>query len=113
MFLHVVEKHSMVKKLVKIDKIRGKKVFAFNGMLIGKIEDIEIDDNNWAVTEVNVKLTDDVAKLFGTSGVMKKSEVAIPINYFGPMSAESVALKEQVKDVNSLREQIETHHGLR
>ena len=100
--------------MVKIDKIKGKRVIAKNGMAIGKVEDVELDDNNWTVSSVNVKLEDDVAKLFGMKGgMMTKSEVALPANLMGPIGEDTITLKEAITDVNSLREQVETHHALR
>jgi sporulation protein YlmC with PRC-barrel domain len=104
----------MVKKLVKMEKIKGKKVITVRGMAIGKVEDVEVDDNNWAVTTVNVKLDDDVAKLFGLKGgMMTKSEVPLPASLMGPIGEDSITLKEAITDVNSLREQVETHHAIR
>jgi sporulation protein YlmC with PRC-barrel domain len=104
----------MVNNLVKIEKIKGKKVITVRGIEIGKVEDVEIDDNNWAVTTVHVKLDDDVAKIFGLKGgMMTKSEVPLPASLMGPIGEESIILKEQITDVNALREQVETHHALR
>lgn len=95
--------------MVKIDEIKGKKVIAKNGMRIGEVEDVELDDNTWTVTKVDVKLTDEVAKLYGTkSGFMAKSVVPLPSNVVGPITGDDIVLKEQVTDINSLREQIET-----
>ncbi|MCW4029380.1 MAG: PRC-barrel domain-containing protein [Candidatus Bathyarchaeota archaeon] len=95
--------------MVKIEEIKGKKVIAKNGMRIGEVEDVELDDNTWTVTKVDVKLTDEVAKLYGTkSGFMSKSVVPLPSNVVGPITGDDIVLKEQVTDINSLREQIET-----
>lgn len=95
--------------LVKIDEIKGKKVIAKNGMRIGEVENVELDDNTWTVTKVDVKLTDEVAKLYGTkSRFMSKSVVPLPSNVVGPITGDDIILKEQVTDINSLREQIET-----
>src|SRR5512139_2618682 len=113
-FLITAEKNSMVNDMVKIEKIKGKKVITVKGIEIGKVEDIEIDDNNWAVTTVNVKLYDDVAKIFGMKGgMMTKSEVPLPANLMGPIGEDSIVLKEAISDVNALREQVEIHHALR
>jgi sporulation protein YlmC with PRC-barrel domain len=108
------EKISMVKNLVKIEKIKGKRIITKNGFSIGKVDDIEVDDNNWTVKSVNVKLDDDVAKLFGVKGgMMTKSEIPIPGNLMGPIGEDSITLKEAITDINSLREQVEIHHSLR
>ncbi len=112
MFLNADEKHNLVKNLTKIDKIKGKKVVAKNGMMIGKVEDIEIDDNNWAVTEVEVKLEDNVAKLFGEKTFMKKNMVPMPAHLMGPIQGDTVYLSEKVTDIPSLVAQIETKRAI-
>jgi sporulation protein YlmC with PRC-barrel domain len=103
----------MVKILVKPDKIKGKKVIAKNGMMIGKVEDIELDENNWTVTTVDVKLESSIEKLYGEkSGFMKKSILPLPANLMGPIGPDSIYLKETVTDVESLRQQIETKRAI-
>jgi sporulation protein YlmC with PRC-barrel domain len=100
--------------MVKIEKIKGKKVITVKGIEIGKVEDVEIDDNNWAVSTVTVKLNDDVAKIFGMKGgMMTKSEVPLQASLMGPIGEESIILKEAISDINALREQVEIHHALR
>ena len=102
-----------MKNLVTIDKIKGKKVIAKNGMMIGKVEDVELNDNTWAVTEVDVRLEDAVAKLYGEkSGVMKKSIVPLPANLMGPIQEDKIYLNEKINDVESLRGQIETKRSI-
>lgn len=99
--------------LVKIDKIKGTRVIAKNGMMVGKVEDIELDENNWTVTSVDVKLEDNVAKLFGEkSGLMKKSIVPLPAHLMGPMQGDTIYLNERVTDINSLIQQIETKRAI-
>ncbi len=99
--------------MVKIEEIKGKKVIAKNGMNIGEVEDVELDDN-WAVTKVDVKLNDDVAKLFGTKGgFMTKSVVPLPSNIVGQIRENNITLKEQITDINSLREQVEISRSLK
>ena len=103
----------VVKYLVNIEKVKGKKVIAKNGMMIGKVEDVELNDNTWAVTTVDVKLDDNVAKLYGEkSGMMKKSIVPLPANIMGPIGEDSIYLNEKISDVESLREQVETKRAI-
>jgi sporulation protein YlmC with PRC-barrel domain len=99
--------------LVKLDKIKGKKVIAKNGMLIGKVEDVELDENNWTATTVEVKLESNVEKLYGEkSGFMKKSILPLPAHLMGPIGEDSIYLNEKVTDVESLRQQIETKRAI-
>jgi len=102
----------MVKYLVNLEKIKGKKVIAKNGMMIGKIEDVELDDNNWAVTTVDVKLEDNVAKLFGEKTFMKKNIVPLPGHLMGPISEDTIYLSEKVADIPALVAQIETKRAI-
>ncbi len=103
----------MVTILVKIEEIKGKNVIAKNGVNLGKVEDVDLD-NNWSVKTVDVRLNDDVAKLYGAKGgFMTKSVVPLPSNLVGPITDGDIVLKEQITDVNSLREQIETSRSLR
>jgi sporulation protein YlmC with PRC-barrel domain len=113
MFFTNVLDSFIVKIMVKLDKIKGTKVIAKNGMMIGKVEDVELNDNTWAVTEVDVKLEDAVAKLYGEkSGMMKKSIVPLPGTLMGPIQGDTIYLNEKVSDVESLREQIETKRSI-
>jgi sporulation protein YlmC with PRC-barrel domain len=103
---------TVVKDMIKIDKIKGKKVIAKNGMLIGKVEDIELDENNWTVT-VEVKVEDSIEKLYGEkSGFMKKSIMPLPAALMGPIGEDSIYLNEKITDVESLRAQIETKRAI-
>jgi sporulation protein YlmC with PRC-barrel domain len=102
----------MVKVLVRIEKIKGKKVIAKNGMMIGKVEDVELDDNNWTVTTVDVKLEDSVAKLFGEKTWMKKNIVPLPGHLMGPITEDTIYLNEKVTDIQSLVAQIETKRAI-
>ena len=98
--------------MVRIEKIKGKRVIAKNGMMIGKVEDIELDENSWAVTTVEVKLDDNVAKLFGEKTWMKKNLVPLPASLMGPIGEDSIYLNERVTDVQSLVQQIETKRAI-
>lgn len=102
-----------MKNLVNIEKIKGKKVIAKNGMMIGKVEDVELNDSTWAIKTVDVKLEDNVAKLYGEkSGIMKKSIVPLPGNLMGPIEGDTIYLNEKISDVESLRDQVETKRSI-
>ncbi len=112
-YLKTARNYVVVKYMVKIEKIKGKKVIAKNGMMIGKVEDVELDDNNWTVTTVEVKLENSIEKLYGEkSGFMKKSILPLPAHLMGPIGEDSIYLNEEVTDVESLRAQIETKRAI-
>jgi sporulation protein YlmC with PRC-barrel domain len=101
----------MVKDLVSVDKIKGKEVYGKRGVKIGKIEDIELDANNWQVQAVDVKMDEDVAKIYGEkAGFLKKQIVPLPANLMGPIG-ETVILKEEITDFDSLRGQVRTERS--
>ena len=105
----------MVKILVRIEKIKGAKVVAKNGMMIGKVEDVELDETTWTVSTVDVRLEDNIAKLFGEkAGVGKKSIVPIPGNLVGSMHLDTntVYLADKITDIESLKAQIETKRAI-
>jgi len=87
----------------------GKKVITYKGLLMGEVAGIEIDENNWTITEVDVALTKDMENLFNIkSGMMSKSLVPVPTNLLGPITAESITLKEEIADPKQLVEKVTT-----
>ena len=101
----------MVKNLVSVDKLKGKEVYAKRGIKIGKIEDVELDDTTWSVKTVDVKIDEDVEKIYGEkAGFMKKHVVSLPANMMGPIG-EIVTLKEEIEDVSALRESMKTERS--
>lgn len=91
----------------------GKKVITYRGMLMGEVAGIEIDDNNWAVTNVDVSLTKEMENLFGVkSGMMSKSIVSLPVSLMGPIGADSITLKEEIKDPKELLERLSTKRSM-
>jgi len=104
-----------VKILVRIEKIKGAKVVAKNGMMIGKVEDVNLDENNWAVTTVDVRLEDNIAKLFGEkAGIGKKAIVPLPANLVGAinLATDTIYLTDKITDIESFKAQIETKRAI-
>jgi sporulation protein YlmC with PRC-barrel domain len=91
--------------LVRPEKILGKKVITYKGMLMGEVNGIEVDENNWTITQVEVSLAKEMEKLFDIkSGMMSKSVVPLPVSIMGPIGADSITLKEEIKDPKELLE---------
>lgn len=91
----------------------GKKVITYRGMLMGEVAGIEIDENNWVVTNVDVSLTKEMENLFGVkSGMMSKSIVSLPVSLMGPIGADSITLKEEIKDPKELLERLSTKRSM-
>lgn len=101
----------MVNNLVSVHDLKGKEVFAKRGIKIGKVEDVELDDNNWSVKALDVRMNEDIAKIYGEkAGFMKKEIVPLPANMLGPIG-ETVMLKEEITDFESLRGQMRTERS--
>ncbi len=99
--------------MVRIEKIKGKNVIGKRGFHIGKVEDVELDDNNWTVTTVYVRLTDEIAKVFGSKGgFMVKQVVPLPGSLMGPIGEDTIYLKEEITDANALLEKVEKHRAI-
>lgn len=89
--------------MINTHDLKGKDVYAKRGIKIGQIEDVELD-NNWQVKSVDVKMNEDVGKIFGEkAGFMKKQIISLPANLLGPMTADNVTLKEEITDFDALR----------
>jgi sporulation protein YlmC with PRC-barrel domain len=96
--------------LVNVNKLKGKDVYAKRGIKIGKVEDVEIDDN-WSVKALDVRMNDDIAKIWGEkAGFMKKEIVPLPANLLGPIG-DNVTLKDEIKDFDALRESMRTERS--
>ncbi len=93
--------------MIRPEKVYGKKVITYKGMLMGEIDGIEIDENNWTIRQVDVTLAKEMEKLFDVkSGMMSKSIVPLPVSIMGPIESDSVTLKEEISDPKQLLEQI-------
>jgi sporulation protein YlmC with PRC-barrel domain len=89
--------------LINTHDLKGKDVYAKRGIKIGEVEDVELD-NNWQVKALDVKMNDEVAKIYGEkAGFMKKQVISLPANLLGPMTADNVTLKEEITDFDALR----------
>jgi sporulation protein YlmC with PRC-barrel domain len=95
--------------MIRPEKVYGKKVITFKGMLMGEVDGIELDENNWTVLQVDVSLAKEMEKLFDVkSGMMSKSIVPLPVSIMGPIEADSITLKEEISDPKKLLEQTST-----
>jgi PRC-barrel domain. len=97
----------VVNVLVNTHDLKGKDVYAKRGVKIGEVEDVELD-NNWQVKALDVKMNDEVAKIYGEkAGFMKKQVISLPANLLGPI-ADNVTLKEEITNFDELRGNIKT-----
>jgi sporulation protein YlmC with PRC-barrel domain len=101
-----------VKILIKPEKIIGKKVMTYRGMLMGEVDSIEVNEQNWSITEVDVALTKEMEKIFDIkTHAMSKAVVPLPITMMGPIEEDSIKLKEEIKDPQALLNQATTERS--
>ena len=75
-------------------------------MLMGEVAGIEVDENNWTITEVDVALTKEMENIFDIkSGMMSKSIVPLPATLMGPIG-DNINLKEEISDPKELLEKV-------
>ncbi|MGD6851224.1 MAG: PRC-barrel domain-containing protein [Candidatus Bathyarchaeia archaeon] len=85
--------------MIRPEKIMGKKVITYKGMLMGEVDAIQIDENNWTITEVDVSLDKEMEKLFDVkTGRMSKTIVPLPVSMMGPIGPESITLKQELEN---------------
>ncbi len=100
--------------MVSVDKLKGTDVYAKRGVKIGTVEDVELDDNNWTVKVVDIKMDEDVAKIYGDkAGFLKKKIVPLSANKMGPISGDTITLKEELtaSELENLRSEIRTERS--
>ncbi len=96
--------------MVAVHELKGKQVYGKRGIIVGKIEDVEVD-NNWQVQALDVRMNDDVAKVLGEKAdFMKKKVVALPANMLGPIG-DNVTLKQEINNFDELRQNIRTERA--
>jgi len=97
--------------MVRPEKIMGKKVITYKGMYLGDVAGIEIDENNWTITEVDVAITKEMENIFDIkSGMMSKSIVPLPVSLMGPIG-DNITLKEEIKDPKELVAKVSSTRG--
>jgi sporulation protein YlmC with PRC-barrel domain len=95
--------------LIRPERIYGKRVITYKGLLMGEVDGIEIDENNWTITQVDVSLAKDMEKLFDVkTGMMSKAIVPLPVSLMGPITADGITLNQEITDPKALLERTTT-----
>jgi sporulation protein YlmC with PRC-barrel domain len=101
-----------VEILVTIMNLLGKTVITKKGMVLGKVDDVELDDLTLTPVKLYVVLSDQVAKTYvAKSGFMTKSVVPLPIKMVGSIG-DTVMLTEEITDITELQNLVKTEHGI-
>jgi len=96
----VAEKEMQVKSV----KVEGKRVVSPNGFLVGEVEGLDVDFNDWQVNGLQVALTDEAASELGFSRPFtSKVVVMVPSKAIGAVE-NFVTLDEGMENLKSLVE---------
>jgi sporulation protein YlmC with PRC-barrel domain len=96
----VAEKEMQVKSV----KVEGKRVVSPNGFLVGEVEGLDVNFNDWQVNGLQVALTDEAALELGFSRpLMSKVVVIVPSKAIGAVE-NFVTLDEGMENLKSLVE---------
>ena len=96
----IAEKEIQVKSV----KVEGKRVVSPNGFLVGEVEGLDVDFNDWQVNGLQVALTDEAASELGFSRPFaSKVVVIVPSKAIGAVE-NFVTLDEGMENLKSLVE---------
>ena len=111
-FLKNVGKVLSVKKLVRLRNLLGKAVITKKGVILGKVDDLELDDLTRTPVTLYVELSDQMAKTYvAKSGFMTKSVVPLPFKIVGSIG-DTVMLTEEITNISELQNQVQTGHAI-
>ncbi len=79
----------------------GKEVLGAEGWKIGKVEEIVIDKESWAVTALSVALESNIAKEFNVKKMWGKSAFTVPIGQVQGV-ADRIILKISKSQISDL-----------
>jgi sporulation protein YlmC with PRC-barrel domain len=101
-----------VKILVRIKNLLGKSVITKKGAILGKVDDLELDDLTRTPVTLYVELSDQVAKTYvPKSGFMTKSVIPLPFKMIGSIG-DTVMLTEEITNISELQNQVKTERGI-
>jgi sporulation protein YlmC with PRC-barrel domain len=96
--------------LVNVGKLNGLKIIGIKGQILGEVEGINIDPEEWLVTGLQVGLTNESALEAGFKRpALGQIVIVIPIEMISAVG-DVITLKEAVKD---LRDLVEKYKGWR
>jgi sporulation protein YlmC with PRC-barrel domain len=101
-----------VKILVRIKNFLGSSVITKKGAILGKVDDLELDDLTRTPVTLFVELSDQVAKTYiPKSGHLTKSVVPLPFKMVGSIG-DTVMLTEDITNINELQNQVKTERSI-
>lgn len=98
----VENRHIFGESLVSVDKLNGKKVICAKAYTLGEVKGAEVDTENWRLTHLYVKLTDQAATELGFKKRFRSSTVCMPVTLItavGDVITIGKSMEELGKDV--------------
>ena len=92
--------------MVFSEAIKDRKVVGAKGILIGQVEGVDFNADNWKVTHFLVRLEDEVVRQLGyKSGIRTKQNILIPVDAIDKIG-DVVTIKPEIENLSDL-EQVE------
>jgi len=92
--------------LVSIEKLNGKKVIGAKAYILGEVKGAEVNTDNWKITHLHVKLTDQAATELGFKKRFRSSKVCIPISLISAVG-DFVAISKSLEELSKTVEIVE------
>ncbi len=90
--------------LVNPTRVEGKKVVGAKGYVVGEVEGVDLELNNWQVTGLQVGLTDDAATKLGFKNPFLSKVVVLIPSKLVSLIGNFIILSESVEKLESLVE---------
>jgi sporulation protein YlmC with PRC-barrel domain len=84
--------------------LKGKKVISAKGKVVGEVEGLDLDSDNWQVTGLQVGLTDDAATELGFKRPLLSKVVIIIPSEIVSLIGNFITLDEDIENLESLVE---------
>ena len=95
-------------EFLRSTQLKGKKVVGAKGYVIGEVEGLDVDFNNWQVTGLHVGLTDDAATKLGFKRPFLSKVVIIIPSKIVSQVGNFITLDEDIENLESLVECIKS-----
>ena len=94
--------------MVKANKLIGKQIVSAKGEMLGEVDGVDVDLNNWQVTGLYVSLTDDATTELGfKKSFWSRIVINLPTTLIVSVG-EVIPLSNSIKSLKDLVEQVKT-----
>ena len=86
--------------MVAVDKLKEMKVIGGKAYALGEVSGVEVDIEEWKVTHLRVKLTDEAATELGFKKRFRSSIVCMPVNLVTAVG-DVVTIDKSIQELKS------------